>query len=326
MNLVEQTRFEISRTINTLHRRFATTTDRGERKIIERVIRSLNRQLSMLNQAQLLDTASVVAEATTELEKAVAAAKTSPFNGYLAALEEHFQHFFNLLGELQGSDRLGPAPDEEGPIPRAAAAERASTGLTLPAGLSPPVNSRDFAELRAEYQAYYEACTPKPDAAANIEFYIRNLNRHRPVYEAVGSAIGRLPWALVGVIHGMECGFNFATHLHNGDPLRARTVHVPANRPVVGSPPFTWNESAVDALRMEGYNQIEDWSIPRMLYLLEKYNGFGYRPLGVPTPYLWSFSNLYERGKFTADRHFDPHAVSKQCGAAVMLKVVLGEA
>jgi lysozyme family protein len=44
----------------------------------------------------------------------------------------------------------------------------------------------------------------------------------------------------------------------------------------------------------------------------------------VPTPYLWSFSSLYEKGKFVADGVFDPAAVSKQCGAAVMLKAVLG--
>jgi lysozyme family protein len=59
-----------------------------------------------------------------------------------------------------------------------------------------------------------------------------------------------------------------------------------------------------------------------MLYLLEAYNGFGYRPRGVPTPYLWSFSNLYRSGKYVADGKFDRNAVSKQCGAAVMLRVL----
>jgi lysozyme family protein len=59
-----------------------------------------------------------------------------------------------------------------------------------------------------------------------------------------------------------------------------------------------------------------------MLYLLEKYNGLGYRMRGVPTPYLWSFSNLYEKGKFVQDGRYDPEAVSKQCGAALMLKAV----
>jgi lysozyme family protein len=43
----------------------------------------------------------------------------------------------------------------------------------------------------------------------------------------------------------------------------------------------------------------------------------------LPTPYLWSFSNNYEKGKFVADGHYDPEAVSKQCGAALMLKAIM---
>jgi lysozyme family protein len=60
-----------------------------------------------------------------------------------------------------------------------------------------------------------------------------------------------------------------------------------------------------------------------MLYLLEKYNGFGYRKMGKPTPYLWSFCNLYEKGKYVADGRFDPKIISKQCGAAIMVKALI---
>jgi lysozyme family protein len=128
---------------------------------------------------------------------------------------------------------------------------------------------------------------------------------------------------MVGVIHGMECGFNFTCHLHNGDPLTNRTKHVPAGQPQTGTPPYSWENSAIDALTREGLNTVTDWSIPHMLYLLEKFNGFGYRKMGKPTPYLWSFSNLYEKGKYVADGRFDPEAVSKQCGAAVMIRALV---
>ena len=138
----------------------------------------------------------------------------------------------------------------------------------------------------------------------------------------VESELG-IPWPFVGVIHAMECGFNFYGHLHNGDPLTARTVHVPKGRPASAGPPYTWLQSALDALRLKKLDQVTDWSVPHMLFVLEGYNGFGYRRHGVPTPYLWSFSNLYESGKFVLDGRFDPHAVSKQCGAALMLKAVL---
>ena len=38
------------------------------------------------------------------------------------------------------------------------------------------------------------------------------------------------------------------------------------------------------------------------------------------SPYLWSFSEHYQRGKYATDGRFDANLVSKQCGAAVLLK------
>jgi hypothetical protein len=57
-----------------------------------------------------------------------------------------------------------------------------------------------------------------------------------------------------------------------------------------------------------------------MLFRFEGYNGFGYRRAGVnmASPYLWSFSKHYSRGKFVSDGKFSFTAVSKQCGAAVL--------
>jgi lysozyme family protein len=56
--------------------------------------------------------------------------------------------------------------------------------------------------------------------------------------------------------------------------------------------------------------------------VLERFNGFGYRrhDINIHSPYLWSFSNHYTKGKFVADNTFSATAVSKQCGAAVLLK------
>lgn len=59
-----------------------------------------------------------------------------------------------------------------------------------------------------------------------------------------------------------------------------------------------------------------------MLYRLEGFNGFGYRSRGVATPYLWSFSNHYDRGKFVADGHWSADARSHQCGSALLLKIL----
>jgi len=133
-----------------------------------------------------------------------------------------------------------------------------------------------------------------------------------------------VPWFVVGVIHAMECGLSFAGHLHNGDPLTARTRQVPKGRPAAGEPPFGWEESALDALTMppHGLHRIAAWPIERIAYELEKYNGFGYRRFhpGVKSPYLWSYSNHYTAGKYVADGQWSSSAVSSQCGAMVLLE------
>ena len=146
--------------------------------------------------------------------------------------------------------------------------------------------------------------------------------RHR--YEPVAAKTG-VPWWVIGVIHSMECGLRFDRHLHNGDPLTARTVQVPRGRPTTGSAPFTWEESAVDAIRYDGLYRVPaaHWSQPGLvLDQFERFNGLGYRKKGVPSPYLWSGTGHYVKGKYVADGRYDPNAVSKQVGVAALLKVL----
>jgi lysozyme family protein len=250
------------------------------------------------------------------------------------------------LGEMQASERLPPAPDEgtaeaqrlpaataaaaPAPVPAPAASPLAA----VPAAAAPaaaiatvadavpvPINSRKFEVLRDEYASFFDRCRMRPEFAGNVEFYVNRLIKFKPTYQQLGASLS-IPWVFIGVVHGMECGFDFGTHLHNGDPLAARTVHVPKGRPAQGQPPFTWLESARDALVLEGLHEVGDWTLPRLLFQLEAYNGFGYRPRGIPTPYLWSFSTIYRTGKFVADGVFDPDAVSGQCGAALMLRTL----
>jgi hypothetical protein len=70
-----------------------------------------------------------------------------------------------------------------------------------------------------------------------------------------------------------------------------------------------------------GFANQTDWSLPAVLYRLEAFNGYGYRNVKPPinSPYLWSFSNQYTKGKFVADHVYDANAVSDQCGSAVIL-------
>jgi lysozyme family protein len=175
--------------------------------------------------------------------------------------------------------------------------------------------------LRSEYQQLFDSCEIRPERAPAVEPLVTQIATNQARYSALGTPLG-IPWYLIGVIHCMEASLSFTTHLHNGDPLTARTIHVPVGRPPAGSPPFRWEESAADALIFDRLNQWRDWSIPGILFRLEAYNGFGYRTRHpeVLTPYLWSYSNHYTSGKYVADGTFSATAISNQCGAAVLLR------
>jgi lysozyme family protein len=163
------------------------------------------------------------------------------------------------------------------------------------------------AQQRQSYELLYESCLTRPKRRVTVDALAKKIAANKARYAKVGKALG-VPWYVVGIIHSLEAGGDFSRHLHNGDPLTARTTHVPAGRPPTGRPPFTWEQSAIDALRLRGMDRWKDWSIPGTLYELEGYNGFGYRDYHptVPSPYLWSFSNHYTRGKYVADGRFSP--------------------
>lgn len=157
---------------------------------------------------------------------------------------------------------------------------------------------------------------------ASIRKTAERIVAARDRYEAV-QAITNVPWFVVGIIHAMETGLRFDRHLHNGDPLTKRTRLVPAGRPL-GNGPFTFEQSCQDALCMKAYDKLPDWTIERICWALENYNGWGYRRYHKDTlsPYLWSGSNHYSRGKYVADGKWSKTAVSSQSGAMPLLKVI----
>src|SRR5262245_60562002 len=185
------------------------------------------------------------------------------------------------------------------------------------------VMSQNFESLRGEYGELWRRMEVRAEHAASVDRIARRLIGFKPRYEKVAQGI-RVPWAVIAALHQRESDADFATHLHNGDPLTARTRHVPAGRPQHGSPPFQWEESAIDALTMPNHalHLVKDWTIERACYEIEKYNGFGYRNNHpeVKSPYLWSFSTNYQRGKYVADGRFDANAVDQQCGTMPMLR------
>jgi len=182
---------------------------------------------------------------------------------------------------------------------------------------SNPELIKDYAQL---WQTM-KVTNPLPAIAQRVNA----MMSYKPRYQAVAEKVG-CPWYFIACVHAMEAGLNFNKHLHNGDPLTAKTTHVPKGRPAVGTPPFTWEVSAVDALvNCRGLHKVKDWTIERMLFELEGFNGYGYRLYhpDVKSPYLWSFTNHYKRGKYAADGKYDPTLVSQQIGAAILLKELM---
>jgi lysozyme family protein len=176
-------------------------------------------------------------------------------------------------------------------------------------------------ELRTEYQKLYNQCVPSKEKLPEINGIIDVIVTNKSTYKLVSDSTG-IPWYIIGIIHTEEGSLNFHTHLLNGDPLTARTVHDPAGRPIKGYPPFTWEESAIDALKFYNFVPLLDTSIPGLLFAFESLNGFGNRAHGINSPYLWAGSNNYTKGKFVADGTFDPNAVYNLIGAGVLLKVM----
>lgn len=202
--------------------------------------------------------------------------------------------------------------------------ERVSRDIPMPPSAQ-PISRPPLEEVADGYRKLFETCVIRSDKRSTVQWYMTRLNdsTRRKAYEAVFERTC-VPWYVVGIIHGMECSFDMNSHLHNGDSLKAKTVRIPAGRPNPWLPPSDWVSSATDALRYDKLDEKADWDLASTLYRWESYNGWRSRLLyGINTPYLWSFSNHYTKGKFVRDNVWDPNAVSAQCGAAVMLKALI---
>ena len=233
--------------------------------------------------------------------------------------ESYIQLMPRLVDLIDRADTSRSAPDvaDEAAelLGRIHREERSRAPLLDPEGRARPAPS--FDSIREEYRRLFDTCIIQDKYRSAVSKSVEILKKNRARYEKVGQPLGIL-WYFIGVCHAMEAGFNFRTHLHNGDPLTGRTIQVPRNRPAVWSPPNDWETSAADAMVYDKLNAQTEWSLEHTLYRWEKYNGWGYRGR-VNSPYLWSFTNQYTKGKFVHDGEWNPDAVSQQCGAVPML-------
>lgn len=184
---------------------------------------------------------------------------------------------------------------------------------------------------KADYQNKFDNMIIKQSFLNDVKSMVKTMNDCKGRYQAV-SLVTKTDWEIIAVFHAMECSLKFDKHLHNGDSLKEKTVLAPAGRPITGNPPFTWEESAIDAINFDNMDGLSLSNLPYALYRIECYNGLGYYKKGLNTPYLWSGTQFYTTGKFIEvfnktthkyDVKYDVNLVSKQVGAAVLLKELI---
>ena len=232
------------------------------------------------------------------------------------------------LGLGQIWDTVSPKPDPASPSNGVLSETPHSETPGGASGKKTVIKSTKFPTIKNEYQEMWNAAVVRPAWSGRAGAVADKLIAQKARYEKVSGKVGVTPWYVVGAIHNLEASLNFNAHLHNGDPLTARTVHEPPGRPI--APPangqkYTWEESAIDALRIKDFHGATDWSLQRILFRLEGYNGFGPRMRAAPTAYLWSGTDMYERGKFVSDGVWDPNAVSQQVGCVAILKALIAK-
>ncbi len=175
-----------------------------------------------------------------------------------------------------------------------------------------------FTVLAAEYDGLLGAMAIDPKRAPELKARGRMILARAESHDwnAVTAATG-VPklWGLASFER--ESSSDYSRSPAQGDPWRQVSTHVPR-----GLGPYKgWAEAAIAAYRLDNLDKVgaANWTWARACYEGELFNGFGYRAHNIHSPYLWSWTNIYTRGKFVADGKFNPHQKDQQCGIAPLM-------
>src|SRR5438128_12574624 len=93
-------------------------------------------------------------------------------------------------------------------------------------------------QVRPDYQLLWDTMQVKPEKKGEVDAVVKRILINKKRYENLNNIIrvpyphSQIPWQFIAVVHKMEANLGFSYHLHNGDPLTARTKQVPKGRPV----------------------------------------------------------------------------------------------
>lgn len=177
-----------------------------------------------------------------------------------------------------------------------------------------------FSAMCRGYAHLWDTCTVQK----NADIIIKQILARRSEYKAVQDELG-VPIIFTAPVHYRESSLSFKGALCNGDPIigtERKTWHVPAGR----GPFKTWHESAIDEFHRRNLDDIaaDKWTIERVLFEQESYNGEGYLRHGVNSSYVWAATNHQQRGLYVADHEWDNNAIDHRFGTAAIIKALAG--
>lgn len=177
----------------------------------------------------------------------------------------------------------------------------------------------------------------KPQGMVLARKFARRALRYKDRYIALVTEIERrygfvMPWWVVPLIHERECGCvgpknarkcgvdNWTCSIGQGSPFRVKSKIKPYTGPFP-----SWTEAAIDSLvKQHPYAaKNTNWSGGGTLTINEMYNGTGYARKGLPSPYIWAWTNQYVKGKYVRDGKYDKNHVDTQLGVAIALKALM---
>jgi lysozyme family protein len=158
---------------------------------------------------------------------------------------------------------------------------------------------------------------------AGAEAEAKRAMTYQTRFQGVSDKLGAKapPWWFIASLMMRESGITphaFETYLGNGDSIHHKSIHVPAGR----GPFANWEAGAMDALTFDHMNAprapADHWDVVTCLIQAEMYNGMGYANKGRISPYVWSFTNIYQGGKYIRDGVYSGSTWDSQCGVAAM--------
>ena len=91
-------------------------------------------------------------------------------------------------------------------------------------------------QLQSEYQRLFDTCIILAEKYDEVNSIVKKITTNNARYQNVAMVVN-VPWYFIGILHDMESGNDFKTHLYIGDTLQARTINELKGRPRTGNTP-----------------------------------------------------------------------------------------